>query len=50
MHKFAKSVCETNSKAREPKIYNEVIDNSIHRNRWRKAIDKKLWNLHSHQT
>ena len=30
---FAKSVTETSSKVREPKTYNEVINNLIHGNR-----------------
>lgn len=30
---FAKLVTNTNSKIREPKTYNEIIHNSVHRNR-----------------
>lgn len=33
MHKFAKSVTETNSKVQKPKTYNEAINNLIYRNR-----------------
>ena len=50
MYKFAKSVTEINSKIQEPKTYDEPINNPIYENRWRKAIDEKLWNLNSHQT
>lgn len=46
----AKSVTETSSKVREPKIYDEAIHDSVHGNRWREAIDEELWNLDSHQT
>ena len=49
-HKFAKSVTKTSSKVRKPKTYNEAISDSIHGNRWRKVIDKELWNLDLHQT
>lgn len=45
---FVKSVIETNSKVQEPKTYNEVINDLIHRNRWRKADDEELWNLDAH--
>ena len=48
--KLAKSVTETNSKVREPKTYNEAINNPIHGNRWREAINEELWSLDSHQT
>lgn len=50
MQELAKSVTKTNSKVREPKIYDEAINNSIHRNRWCKTIDKELWNLDIYQT
>ena len=39
---LAKSVTESCSKVREPKTYNEAINNPIHDNRWRKAVDKEL--------
>lgn len=42
VNKFAKSVTETSSKVHEPKTYNEAINNPIHGNKWRKAIDKEL--------
>ena len=48
LYKFAKSVIETSNKVREPKTYNKIINHPIHANRWRKAMDKKLWNLDSH--
>ena len=47
---LAKSVTETNSKMREPKTYDEAINNPVHRNRWREAIDEEFWNLNSYQT
>ena len=39
---FAMSVTKTNSKIREPKTYNEAINDPIHGNRWREAVDKEL--------
>ena len=50
VRELAKSVTETSSKVREPKTYDEAINNSVHGNRWREAINEKLWNLDSHQT
>ena len=47
---LAKSVTETSSKVREPKTYNEAVNNPINGNRWREAIDEELWNLDTHQT
>ena len=47
---LAKSVTKTSSKVQEPKTYDEAINDPIHGNRWRKAIDEKLWNLDLHQT
>lgn len=44
-YKFAKLVPKTSSKVWEPKTYNEALNDLIHRNRWRKAIDEELWNL-----
>lgn len=35
VHKFAELVTETSSKMREPKIYDEVINNLVLGNRWR---------------
>lgn len=49
VHKLAKFLTKTNSKVHEPKTYNEAIDNLIHGNQWREAIDKELWNLDSYQ-
>lgn len=46
--KLAKSMTETSSKIHKPKTYNKVIHDSIHRNRWCKAIDKEMWNLDSY--
>lgn len=42
MREFAKSVIETSSKVREPKTYDEVVNNPIHGNRWREAINEEL--------
>ena len=50
VQELTKSVTETSSKVREPKIYDEAINNPVYRNRWRETIDKELWNLDSHQT
>ena len=41
---------ETSSKVREPKTYDEAINDPIHGNRWREAIDEELGNLDIHQT
>ena len=49
-YKFAKSVTETSSKVREPKTYDKAINDLIHGNRWREAVDEELWNLDTHQT
>lgn len=35
---------------REPKTYNEVVNNPINRNRLHKAIDEEFWNLNFYQT
>lgn len=50
MQEFAKLVIKTNSKIHKPKTNNKAINNTIYRNKLQKAIDKKLWNLYSHQT
>ena len=39
---LAKSVTETSSKVREPKTYDEAVNNPINGNRWQKAIDEEL--------
>lgn len=44
-YKVAKSVTEISNKIHEPKTYNDAINDLIHDNRWRKAVDKELWNL-----
>lgn len=49
-HKFAKLVTKTSSKVREPKSHSKVINDCIHRNRWREVVDDELWNLDIHQT
>lgn len=41
-YEFAKSVTKTSSKVREPKIYDEAINNLIYGNKWHEAIDKEL--------
>ena len=48
IYKFAKSVTKTSTKVREPKTYNEAINDLIYSNRWRKAIDEVFWNLNSY--
>lgn len=50
VYKFIKLISETNSRMREPRTYNEVINNLIHKNNWRDAIDEELWNLDFYQT
>lgn len=40
--KLAKFLIETSSKVYKLKTYDETIDNSIHGNKWHKAINKKL--------
>ena len=49
-YKFAKSVTETSSKTRKPKTYDEAINDPIHGNRWREAVNEELWNLNTYQT
>ena len=44
---LAKSVPKTSSKVREPKTYDEAINDRINGNRWQKVIDEELWNLDS---
>ena len=34
---------------REPKTYNETINDPIHGNKWRKVIDEELWSLDTYQ-
>ena len=41
-YEFAKSVTETNSQVQESKPYDEAINDPIHGNKWREAIDKEL--------
>ena len=40
-YEFAKSVTEISSKVREPKTYDEAINDPIHENRGREAIDEE---------
>lgn len=47
--KLAKLVTKISNKVHEFKTYNKAIDDLIHKNRWRKAINKKFWNLNSYQ-
>lgn len=47
---LVKSVTQTNSKMREPKTYNDVINNLLHRNICQKAINEEFWNLDSYET
>ena len=47
---LTKSVTETSSKVRQPKTYDKAINDPVHGNRWREAIDEELWNLDSYQT
>lgn len=42
VYQFAKSLTETSSKVHKLLTYNEMINNLVYGNRWRKAIDKKL--------
>ena len=39
---LAKSVTETSSKIREPKTYNEAINDYVNKNKWQEAINKEL--------
>ena len=41
---------ETSSKVREPKTYDEAINDPIYGNKWIEAINEELWNLDSYQT
>lgn len=41
VYEFIKSVTKNNSKVREPKTYNEVINNHINGNRWHKTINEE---------
>lgn len=49
-HKLAKSLTETSSKVRELLTYDEAINDPVHKNKWRKAIDEEFSNLDSYQT
>lgn len=42
VQEFAKSITKTSSKMREPKTYNEAINNAVHENRWQEAINEEL--------
>ena len=44
---LAKLVTETSSKVREPKTYDEAVNDPINGNGWQEAIDKELWILDS---
>ena len=50
VRELAKSMTETSSKVREPKTYDEAINDPVHGNRLREAINEELWNLDLHQT
>ena len=41
VYKFAKLVTKTSSQVHEPKTYDEAINDPIHGNRWREAVDKE---------
>lgn len=43
-------ISESNSIIKEPKIYEETVNNPIHGHRWREAIEDKSQNLENHQT
>lgn len=47
--KFAKLITETSSKMQELKTYNETIKDSFYGNKWRKVVNKKLWNFDAYQ-
>lgn len=49
-YEVAKIVTETSNKVRELNIYDVAINNPIHDNRRRGAVDEELWNLDTHQT
>ena len=50
VRELTKSVTKSSSKVREPETYDEAINNLVHGNRWKEAIDEELWNLYSYQT
>lgn len=47
-YKYTKLVTEISSKVRQPKTYNEAINNHILSNKWQKVINEELWNLDSY--
>ena len=48
-HKLAKFLTRTSSKVHEPLIYDEILNDPVHRNKWRKIIDEELGNLDLYQ-
>ena len=44
VQELTKAVTETSSKLREPKTHDKAINNPVHGNRWRRAINEELWN------
>lgn len=48
-YKPVKFLTETSDKVYDFKTYDKAINNLIYKNRQRKIIDKKLWNLDLHQ-
>ena len=42
VREFAKSVTKTSSKVQKPKTYDETINNSIYKNKWRETFNKEL--------
>lgn len=42
VYEFAKSVTKISSKVRKPKTYKKAINDLIHGNRWRQAVNKVL--------
>ena len=48
--KTTMSITECSSKIRKPTSFNKAINDAIHGQRWREAIEEELQNFENHQT
>lgn len=49
-HKIVMIIIESSNKIHKPKLYEEAVNNPVHRQQWREVIEEELQNLENHQT
>lgn len=47
-HKIVMLIIESSSKIHKPKLYKEAVNDPVHRQQWREAIEEELQNLENH--